>query len=246
MKIFRFCKVTSTNNVAFEMLRNGESPAFAVIAEEQSNGHGRRGHKWVSNPGNIYLSFAVNLSEIQSSILGIFLQCFVLNFIQNMQGVINLKIKWPNDIFCNLKKIGGVLLETRFEKMHIKYAVLGVGVNVLSSPNICALDETRYKADALISYIPNIRQKFVEDNLIKAYDMTVDCVNQGNVVQFTKNSWSKYDIFFKKKIYVNYNQVNYVGENCGINENGSLVLKSGNEKIFYFNSTESQIIIDCS
>ncbi len=246
MKIFRFCKVTSTNNAAFKMLQNGESPAFAVIAEEQSNGHGRRGHKWVSNPGNVYLSFAIDTSEMQSSMLSIFPQCFVLNFIKSMQDVVGLKIKWPNDIFCNFKKIGGVLLETRFEKMHLKYAVLGVGINVLSNPNICALNETRYKADALISYIPNIKQKFVEDNLIKAYNMTVDCVNQGNIVQFMKNNWSKYDIFFKKEIYVNFNQINYVGENCGINEDGNLVLKSGNEKKFYFNSTESQIIIDCS
>ncbi|MDE6432479.1 MAG: biotin--[acetyl-CoA-carboxylase] ligase [Opitutales bacterium] len=241
MKVFRFAEVGSTNDIAFEKLSAGEVPPFAISAESQSKGRGRHGHTWISEKGNLFLSFALNPSDISKEGLGIFPQCFALLFVENLQA--SVQIKWPNDIFFNKRKVGGVLLETKFEKMQLKHVIFGVGVNVCSAPDV--KNVAGYAAGVLpMSEDMNSVEK-VENQLIATLTRALSLAREKKMSDFLQKNWPKYDIFYGQKIFIRSNGQEFCGIDVGVDANGALMIKDENGGLHYFNSGESEIIIDC-
>ena len=107
-----------------------------LIADEQTEGIGRRGNKWISPKGNIYLSF---LLEYNLSIEDHFLFTAVAanSIILCLNNYIkeNIYIKWPNDIIVNGSKIAGIMTEI-VEHNGIKYVIIGIGINIETSPKL--------------------------------------------------------------------------------------------------------------
>jgi BirA family biotin operon repressor/biotin-[acetyl-CoA-carboxylase] ligase len=124
-----YSELESTNNTAREIAK-GVPEGTVIIAETQKNGRGRMGTKWQSAPGGIWLSLVLhpsipleNLSKI-TLVAGI----AVTNALRGI-GV-DARIKWPNDVLVNGKKICGILTEVSAEIGKVDYVVLGIGVNV--------------------------------------------------------------------------------------------------------------------
>ncbi len=112
--------------------RNLQNDATILISKEQTNGRGQRGKTWKSpNNGNWYFSlliqnldlhldkiYAINWTVVEG-ILNYFL---ALNFK-------NIQLKWPNDIFSEKGKIGGILIENQLVGEKIKSSIIGIGIN---------------------------------------------------------------------------------------------------------------------
>ena len=134
LKKFKYKKVSSTNDIAMQKIRQGYKSGV-IISDKQTHGRGRHGKKWVSNKGNLFLSifFIIN-KKIQTSRLVIsnlrIIKKILSNYIKS-----KIKIKRPNDITVNKKKICGILNETLFYN-DLKFLVIGIGINIVSSPNI--------------------------------------------------------------------------------------------------------------
>ena len=109
---------------------------ICLIADEQTEGIGRRGNKWISPKGNIYLSF---LLECNLSIEDHFLFTAVAanSIILCLNNYIkeNIYIKWPNDIIVNGSKIAGIMTEI-VQHNGIKYVIIGIGINIENSPKL--------------------------------------------------------------------------------------------------------------
>ena len=109
---------------------------ICLIADEQTEGIGRRGNQWVSPKGNIYLSllFKYNLSiEHHFLFTAVAANSIILclnNYINE-----NIYIKWPNDIIINDSKIAGIMTDI-IEYKGIKYIIIGIGINIVNSPNL--------------------------------------------------------------------------------------------------------------
>ena len=126
--------VDSTNNYAMAMVQNGSAESgCAVFAKEQTAGRGRRGKAWESIPSkNIVLSIITEMQwlpaqqQFQLSMAAA-LGCrdFFLNYLKE-----NIKIKWPNDIFINDRKAGGILIENVIRGNLWQWAVIGAGINI--------------------------------------------------------------------------------------------------------------------
>lgn len=126
--------VDSTNNYAMALIQKREiEHEIAVFAKEQTNGKGRRGKQWVSNKAeNIILSVAFPMQwlpvsqQFQLSVATA-LSCYDL-----FQKYIlaNLFIKWPNDLFINDSKAGGILIENVIKGIIWQWAVIGIGLNI--------------------------------------------------------------------------------------------------------------------
>lgn len=127
-------EVDSTNNYAMALIQKREiEDIIAVFAREQTHGKGRRGKHWVSNKAeNIMLSIAVPMQWLDVSrqfeiSVATALSCrdvlksFVLS---------NLFIKWPNDIFINDSKAGGILIENVIKGKIWQWSVIGIGLNI--------------------------------------------------------------------------------------------------------------------
>ncbi len=132
-EILVFSIVDSTNNKAKEMARQGYPTGTVIIAEEQSSGKGRRGRKWNSSPGGgLWFSIIVRpgIAPDKAPFLTIIASLTVVKTLQRYTGLLDLEIKWPNDILVKGKKICGILSELSADMGNINFAIIGIGINV--------------------------------------------------------------------------------------------------------------------
>lgn len=122
----------STNAVANRDLAAGRTAPFLVLANAQTAGRGRRGRVWHSPPGtNLYASFAFRPNLPPTRMQSITLWCG-LQLAQALHAALDLpvRIKWPNDLMLNDRKLAGILTEARIDADHISELVIGIGLNV--------------------------------------------------------------------------------------------------------------------
>ena len=131
-------EIESTNS---RLLAETELPAGrfdACLAEFQSAGRGRRGRGWLAPFGaGLCLSFGWTFRESGAALasLGLAVGVAVLRALQGL-GVEGVRLKWPNDLLLDGRKLGGILCELRAEASGPAYVVIGVGLNVRPSPEI--------------------------------------------------------------------------------------------------------------
>ena len=125
-------ELASTNLQAKLDAENGAREGTLIVADMQTAGRGRRGRSWSSPPGtNVYFTlilkpdFRVELASMVTLVMGL----AVAEGIRETCGL-EARIKWPNDIVVNGKKVCGILAEMSTERDFIHYVVMGVGINV--------------------------------------------------------------------------------------------------------------------
>jgi len=131
MNEIHLSSVNSTNTYAKERYSHfPKNQISCITAEEQTAGRGRHQRAWVSPRGvNIYATFYFQLPPLFPHLTALAqLMCYSLATILMNEGL-NPKIKWPNDIQLNGKKISGILCETIFHKKSVEI-FLGIGINV--------------------------------------------------------------------------------------------------------------------
>ena len=134
MQLIELDTVDSTNNYAARMLKAGYVPAWTVIsAKHQTAGKGQPGRKWQDEHGaNLLMSVVLYPEFLAPS--GQFLLNEIVSLavidLANSLKIDGVGIKWPNDIWCRQKKIGGILIESRLGYGKLKYAIAGIGLNV--------------------------------------------------------------------------------------------------------------------
>ena len=137
--VVAFETVGSTNAEALERAKGGARGPLWVVARRQTAGRGRRGRTWVSDPGNLYASLLLTDAAPAHAAAGV---CFVAALalhdalLDAVHGLApeQLKLKWPNDLLVNGKKLAGILVEgATMADNHAALAV-GLGVNCRHHP----------------------------------------------------------------------------------------------------------------
>jgi len=136
MKIKHFSTIDSTSDYAIKfVLQNNINSDYAILADEQTAGRGRLNNRvWQSPKGNFYCSYIINLEKLKipiekSNILTSIIIKNLKTFLDNITNSSIIKLKIPNDLLINNKKLVGVLVE-----VYYPYAIIGIGINLLSSP----------------------------------------------------------------------------------------------------------------
>lgn len=123
----------STNDIAAELVRREKvSEGTVVITDEQTAGRGQHGTAWLANRGqNFTLSLVLmptflTLTEhfLLSQAIALGIRDYLSRFTQSA------KIKWPNDLFVNDLKIGGILIENSLQGSRLAHSVVGIGLNI--------------------------------------------------------------------------------------------------------------------
>lgn len=127
--LYLFDTVASTNTALNETLEEGAPIGSVAIATIQTAGRGQWGRTWVSQAGGLYLSIAIapNLPATQSARLTLASAWGIATQLRHHQ--IPVLLKWPNDLYLNNKKLGGILTETSVQNAMIYQAIVGVGIN---------------------------------------------------------------------------------------------------------------------
>jgi BirA family transcriptional regulator, biotin operon repressor / biotin---[acetyl-CoA-carboxylase] ligase len=135
--IHYYDSLPSTMDVAQSLGMQNASEGSLVIAESQTKGRGRMGRHWHSpkNKG-IYLSLILRpkIPPNETPVLTFLSAVSICEAIQKICGL-EAKIKWPNDIFLQHKKIGGMLTELQAEMDTTRFVVIGIGLNVNNDKN---------------------------------------------------------------------------------------------------------------
>jgi BirA family biotin operon repressor/biotin-[acetyl-CoA-carboxylase] ligase len=133
----------STMDVARTEAESGAPDGTVVLAEEQTKGRGRFDRAWVSPAGqNLYLTIVMRPALKRLRSLSIVSPLAVALAVEARTGLIP-RIKWPNDVLINGRKVSGVLIESEVRGDVVDYAIVGVGINVNfdveQSPEIAAI-----------------------------------------------------------------------------------------------------------
>ena len=124
--------IDSTNAEAKRLAKRGAPEGILVVAEAQTAGRGRGGHRWDSPPGgSIYMSILLRPKfepEI-APMLTLLMANSVADAVLECTGL-EVRIKWPNDLVLHGKKICGILTEMEVMQNKIQNVVIGVGINV--------------------------------------------------------------------------------------------------------------------
>jgi BirA family biotin operon repressor/biotin-[acetyl-CoA-carboxylase] ligase len=125
-------QINSTNEMAKTLAREGASEGTVVIADRQLSGKGRLGKHWDSPSGTgIWMSIILkpDIMPVQASQLTLLAGLSVCEAVNKVTGL-ESRIKWPNDVVVNRKKVCGILTEMSAELDGINYIIVGIGINV--------------------------------------------------------------------------------------------------------------------
>ena len=146
----RFDVLPSTNTTALEWAAKSRPPeGSTVIAANQTEGRGQLGRTWVSEPAaNLLQSvilYPTFLSARRHFLLTQAVALATSDLLADYLGPERVRIKWPNDLYVDDRKIAGILIQTVLTKDHLQTAVVGIGLNVLqqqfgpAAPNATSL-----------------------------------------------------------------------------------------------------------
>jgi BirA family biotin operon repressor/biotin-[acetyl-CoA-carboxylase] ligase len=158
-RLIRYDTVGSTNDEAKRLARQGAEEGTLVWALEQTAGRGRRGHAWASPPGNFYVSLVLHpgCAAGRAAQLGFVAALAVGDALGAISsGLQGLSYKWPNDVLVHGRKIAGILLESELGDEEIpKFVIVGVGINLISSPRDTEFPATSIAEEGLRPVSPS-------------------------------------------------------------------------------------------
>lgn len=130
--VFCYSLIDSTNSTAKTLAEQGAEEGTLVVADEQIAGRGRLNRRWLAPPGTSLLFSLVFRPQLQAKrIQGLTMVCG-LGVIEAIYQLFRLSahLKWPNDIVLSRRKLGGILTEASTSGELVRYAVVGIGLNV--------------------------------------------------------------------------------------------------------------------
>jgi BirA family biotin operon repressor/biotin-[acetyl-CoA-carboxylase] ligase len=134
--IYYYDAVESTNLVAKELAQLGAPEGTVVLADQQLSGRGRGNRSWHSPAGvGIYCSIVLRpkTAPARAQLITLMAGVCIVKSIALLTGL-SPRVKWPNDILINDKKVAGILLESMMSKAQVGYSVIGFGINVNNGP----------------------------------------------------------------------------------------------------------------
>ena len=135
-KIFKYKNVNSTNDIAIKLIKKKNIKIGMVVSEKQKRGRGQRGKKWISYKGNLFVSIFYSLEKMKYSVKELTkINAKLIIKLLEIYYKKSIKLKLPNDILINKKKICGILQEN-IQKNEVNYLIVGVGLNLIKNPHI--------------------------------------------------------------------------------------------------------------
>lgn len=227
--------IDSTNTFLLRALAAGEAASgSACIAEQQTQGKGRRGRQWVSPfARNLYLSLVWEFEEGVAALEGLSLSVGVAAVAAlERLGAQDLTLKWPNDLLWNWRKLGGVLLEITGEASGACQVVIGVGLNVqMPASSAIDIDQPWANLAEIVAQPMPKRSRIAGVLLDELVIMLLEFQQQG----FTafRSRWEHYNAHAGRQVTLVTPASSTTGRVLGINEQGALRLSVDNqEQIF--------------
>jgi len=223
----------STNDDAMAMVRRGDQPPLLVVADRQSSGRGRLGRPWFSPAASgLYFTLVVSADlapEIMAAVsLAVGVGCAAA--IKKCCGV-ETKIKWPNDLILDDRKLGGILCETApLAPGRAATVAIGVGINV-NTPLEKMPEEIRKRSISLAAHLgKTVDRGPLLAGLVGAITAEVkELATLGMAPLLEK--WQRLDWTLDRELaWVGIDGKKVIGSGCGLNREGFLLIRDHDGK----------------
>lgn len=238
-----FKSIESTNKYAREKAERESSSGAVVLAEQQSAGRGRRGKTWVSPfAANIYLSIIWDFEQGAQALEGLSLAVGVaVKRALNAQGIEGVQLKWPNDIYVERKKLGGILLEMIGDPAGHCSVIIGVGINVAMPVDQAAdIDQawTDVRSQIQASESGSTQSdQHTKNNLTSGLIsevLTLLSDFQSRGFSFYRDEWQAADAFYGLQATISTPKRSITGIVRGVETNGALRLELSDGRVETF------------
>ena len=226
-------EVTSTNSYAMNLLKNVNLPEGTVVqTTNQTQGKGQRGSRWMADPtSNLTVSIVLKPTFLELKNQFYLYLISALACYDTMAEILNnsqfdIKIKWPNDILVNQKKIAGILIENNILNNQINGCVIGIGINVnqlkfdpsIKATSIALTSNNEYP----VSKVLNLLCSYVEKHYLAMREEKYNLI-QGSYLQhlFGLNTWRQFEVGGSLKSLMV----------LGVSDRGLLLLRDKNDSI---------------
>lgn len=220
--------VDSTNDY-LKKIGNDAQEGTVVISEEQTKGKGRLGRNWQSkSKEGIWMSIILkpDIIPYKAPFITLIAGAAIVKALNNLQ--VPARIKWPNDIIINNKKVSGILTELSAEIERINYVVVGIGMNVKNLDFEKELEEkatSLHKENYYLSRVEIVSQILYEfENLYNDY-----IVN--DYKEDTIKICKEYSAILNKDIYVIKGDEKELVKCVDISNNGNLIVRDSNNNV---------------
>jgi len=218
-EIINYKKIGSTMNEANRLLKGQLiSGNFLLIAEEQTSGIGRKKNFWFSPSGGIWITAGLYGLSVESSLTiftGICLHKSLCDIFPELRK--ELKIKWPNDIFFQSKKLGGIL--TNYLQF-FRYHLIGIGLNTNIEKIPAEISETAISLQIVLE-----RKIDNEKILKKFFDIFASELPSFAEGTLDKDYFQRYSFLQGRKIVLDTDFDKFSGIVRGIDKKGALFLE---------------------
>ena len=227
-----FEDVDSTNSEALRMASSGVSGNFVIISNHQSGGRGSKGRAWKSIAGNLHVSILLeSISETKNHPQLSFLTAnavyeAIKELAKEKKKKLNIKLKWPNDILINDRKVGGILLES-ISREKKNYVIIGIGINIIEAPAKVAFPATSLYDERLVLDSSDELLNYVISWFDKLYKQWI----MDNNFYRVRKDWMKRAYNLNKTITVDDGNRKLCGIFKEINLDGALCLETNDGEI---------------
>jgi len=238
-KIVVYDSTSSTQVIAFEYAKNRDNHGLVVFAEEQTAGRGRAGNKWCSGRSeSILCSIVLTESELSADLLSLTCAVAVAEAV-GKSAKYQAKIKWPNDILLDGKKVAGVLVESRSHDAGIVY-VVGIGINCHQRKDSFP-DELQSIATSMDIESHTITDRIsLAKRLLTSIDDWLEAAER-NAKNVT-GRWRELSIQLSHRIALVFSGKKFTGHCIGVDPGNGLILQLDTGGIRMFDAAHTTIV----
>ena len=167
MRIEVFDTLDSTNAEAKRRALAGETGPLWIVARAQSAGRGRRGRAWTSKTGNLFATglFKLDASPTRAAQLSFAAALSVADLAASLIDPDLVRLKWPNDVLVDGRKVCGILLESGAHPAGGLWLAVGIGINLAHHP-----EDAERPATNLSVYGTDLTPEAACDHLAQRFD----------------------------------------------------------------------------
>jgi len=231
-EVLVFATVTSTNDIAAQYTSDPENDGLVIIAEEQTSGRGRGGNKWYGgNSESVLCSIVLANESLNAELLSLTTAVAVAEAIGEPA-----RVKWPNDIILNGRKVAGILLESK-QTGHGKTYVLGIGINCHQKKFPVELSDVATSIDIEADSVCD--RVLLTKRLLSSLEHWIDIAHKK--VQQVIRTWSHLSLLLGQRVTVLCNRRKFTGTCSGIDPEKGLILQLDTGHIQFFRAEQTAI-----
>ena len=238
-------ETTSTNDDAARILTDGADAPFVVLAKTQRSGRGRLNRSWYSDyQGSLYMSFGFR-PQLSPGAMRRFTLWMGISLCHLVSETFHAEtcVKWPNDLFCQNRKMGGLLTEARIDADSTRELIFGLGLNLGKPsngwpPELAEIAISLEEATGRQVSVNECGAQVIA-SVLDAYNSYID----GSYTEQFDLSWKQFDMLMGKHVYTSGGIV-ISGKADGVDKSGALRIRDSKGTVHRIQAGDVSLKID--